>query len=263
MSIVLITGDHPRHKFFANSLINASLVKGWVCEKREEFVPVAPNDITSNQKKLFKKHFVLREKVENDFFNYTEVNRCKKMNVALENLNSESTAKFIRELEPSLVLSYGCHKLSKELIDKSKSKFWNTHGGLSPRYRGVITHFWPSYFLEPQMTGITLHETTSKIDGGDIIFQSIPEMVSGDGLHILAARSVMTFTKLLEKRLMKLDFDNLPSGVSQKSAGRIFKASDWRPEHLEVIYDKYEDKVVDLYTSGSISRTLPELISVI
>ena len=263
MSIVLITGDHPRHKFFANSLINTSLVRGWICETRESFIPVTPKDITSNQKKLFKNHFALREKIENEFFDFTEVNKCKKINVTLDKLNSEATVSFIRELEPRLVLSYGCHKLSEDLIINSKSKFWNTHGGLSPRYRGAITHFWPSYFLEPQMTGITLHETTSKIDGGDIIFQTIPEMVSGDGLHMLAARSVLTYTELLKNKLMKLDFNSLPNGVPQKTGGRIFKASDWRPEHLEVIYDKYGDKIVDLYISGAISRNLPELISVI
>jgi hypothetical protein len=32
---------------------------------------------------------------------------------------------------------------------------WNIHGGLSPWYRGAITHFWPSYMLEPQLTGMS------------------------------------------------------------------------------------------------------------
>ena len=132
MSIVLITGDHPRHNFFANSLIKTGLVKGWICETRESFIPVVPNDITSNQKKLFVNHFALRERIENEFFNLKEVYECRKMNVTLDELNSEATVRFIRELEPNLVLSYGCHKLNEGLINNSKSKFWNTHGGFPP-----------------------------------------------------------------------------------------------------------------------------------
>ena len=67
-----------------------------------------------------------------NFFDFTEVNKCKKINVTLDKLNSEATVSFIRELEPRLVLSYGCHKLSEDLIINSKSKFWNTHGGFLP-----------------------------------------------------------------------------------------------------------------------------------
>ena len=52
------------------------------------------------------------------------------------------------------------------------------------------THFWPSYFLEPQMTGMTIHDLTQDIDGGNIIHQNSVSLVKGDSLHDLACRAV-------------------------------------------------------------------------
>ena len=60
---------------------------------------------------------------------------------------------------------------------------WNIHGGLSPWYRGGVTHFWPSYLLEPEYTGMTLHELTNDIDGGGIIHQNISSLNIKDGIH--------------------------------------------------------------------------------
>ena len=47
------------------------------------------------------------------------------------------------------------------------------HGGLSPWYKGGATHFWPTYLIEPEFTGITVHETTKDLDAGAIIHQEI------------------------------------------------------------------------------------------
>ena len=33
MSIVLITGNHPRHQYFVNSLSTTGLIHGWIRER--------------------------------------------------------------------------------------------------------------------------------------------------------------------------------------------------------------------------------------
>ena len=143
------------------------------------------------------------------------------------------------------------------------SRFWNTHGGLSPEYRGVITHFWPSYFLEPQMTGITLHETTNFLDAGEIIFQTAAPMVRGDTLHRLAARNVEVFSKSLKDKLSTMELTDIPKGVKQSGYGKVFLAKDWRAEHLRLIYEVFEDRVVDAAIDGHISGRQPDLVSVL
>jgi methionyl-tRNA formyltransferase len=262
MGICLITGDHPRHKYLACKLYETGKISGWIIERREEFYPIASEELSKDLKKLFTHHFKEREHIENAIFERGHVRlNLPTLVVAKSELNSEKTCDFISKLKPRLVISYGCHKLSSRLIESAGCRFWNVHGGLSPDYRGVITHFWPSYFLEPQMTGITLHETTNFLDAGSIIFQTAAPMVWGDTLHRLAARNVEHFSVELTKKLLYLDFENIPHGLVQSRYGKVFMASDWRPEHLRIIYDIYNDAIVDALLGGHISGRNPNLIS--
>ncbi len=134
---------------------------------------------------------------------------------------------------------------------------WNIHGGLSPWYRGVTTHFWPSYQLEPQMTGMTVHETTDAIDGGAVIHQSAAKLHRGDGLHDLACRAVMALGEEMPRLVAALA--NLKPPKPQGTTGRIWRSADWRPEHLHLIYDLYDDRIVDRYLDGDFIQSEPKL----
>lgn len=263
-NICLITGDHPRHKFFAETLAATGQISSWVVESREEFIPKPTENLNSELKNLFIHHFNERDRIENMVFcSDRESISLPTHKVNLATLNDDETIKFVNQFKPKLVISYGCHKLSTRFMDNIPARFWNTHGGLSPEYRGVITHFWPSYFLEPQMTGMTLHETTNFIDGGEVIFQSAAPMVYGDSLHRLAARNVEMYSHALASKLNELDFFNLPRGQKQSGYGKVFMSKDWRPEHLHLIYNLYEDRIVDAVISGQLTGREPNLVDVL
>lgn len=264
--ICLITGNHPRHKHFANKLISTGKVCSWVIEEREEFVPQPPANITEDLKALFKHHFNERERVEKEVFGATTEAENKVEipihTVNLKDLNDDNTIQFVNQIPPKLVISYGCHKLNENFIKSVGVRFWNTHGGLSPEYRGVTTHFWPSYFLEPQMTGMTLHETTNFLDAGEIIFQTAAPMFRGDTLHRLTARNVEFFSVTLAEKIEFLNFLDLPKGKMQGGYGKVFMRKDWRPEHLRFIYETHNDAIVDKVIDGIIEGRKPKLISV-
>lgn len=265
MSVVVITGDHPRHKYLANQLAEAGILSGWIIETRKPFMPVAPAGLSDNLTRLFNLHFKRREEAEERFFGTPGVpSDLRTMTVTPETLNSQDTIGFIQDCAPKLVLSYGCHKLSDELIELSRATCWNTHGGFSPQYRGVTTHFWPSFMLEPQMTGVTLHETTVQIDGGGIIHQNAAlEMHAEDGLHDLAARTVRSYADELPGLLVNALKAPLPKGQPQKTSGKIWIGSDWRPEHLPLIYDVFEDRICAAAKSGEIVGRVPTCASVL
>lgn len=270
IKVVVITGDHPRHRFFAQQLVASGVVSGVVFEQRDNFVPTAADfDCLgdSHLEDLVNRHFALRELAETSFFggapmvtDFRAVCKVPCIHIPLDKLNSEETINFVRGCGANLVLSYGCHKLTDEFIQRVGATFWNTHGGLSPDYRGTITHFWPSYFLEPQMTGMTLHETTANLDGGGIIMQTAYEMTRGDTLHQVACRTVISYVKKLCEFLPYLDHEHLPQGVQQKGSGKLFLNSQWRPEHLRLIYDFYGDHIVDQVLDGYIQGRTPTLI---
>lgn len=263
MNICLITGDHPRHKYILNKLVETGKLTSCIIQKRELMIPDAPQNIDKNLKEIFHHHFQERDRIEDKFFgNLKDQNfNLKSLELDKKNINSLKTIKFLNEIKPDLVISYGCTKISEKILSNSNADFWNIHGGLSPYYRGVITHFWPSYFLEPQMTGMTLHQTTNAIDGGNILMQTSSKLVRGDTLHALASRNVYDFGELLKEFICKIDLLNIPKGIEQKSSGKIFLSSDWRPEHLRLIYDVHNDRIVDKVLDGELVGKIPKLIS--
>jgi methionyl-tRNA formyltransferase len=150
--------------------------------------------------------------------------------------------------------------LSNETLSKVNGEKWNIHGGLSPWYRGGATHFWPSYMLEPQMTGMTVHELTQQLDAGDIVHQCTSDLVRGDGLHQLAARSVIKIAQELPELIELIAKGKNIEKVPHKTAGKLWLGHDWRPEHLKLIYQVYDDKIVDLYLDGEFSQSEPDLV---
>lgn len=261
MSIVLMTGDHPRHAYIASQIAASGLLSGLVIEEREEHLPAAPEGLPTRIEALFVQHFDKRARVEQRFFPPAEhsLPKLPTLRVTREELNGEKTWTFLEKLSPALLLSYGVHKLSPETLAKTTGQRWNIHGGLSPWYRGCITHFWPSYLLEPQMTGMTVHTLTDKIDGGEIVHQSAAPLVRGDGLHDLACRAVMSLGEELPALLHLFRDGGIAPPKRQRSTGRIWRAADWRPAHLALIYDSYNDQIVDRYLDGDFGIKPPKL----
>ena len=260
--IVAITGDHPRHTYLVGRLASAGLLAGWVREVREAFVPDPPEGLDGATAELFRLHFRRREEAEERHFGGAAAG-VETLEVARADLNAPATVDWIAARRPRLVLSYGCHKLGRGMREAVGATFWNTHGGLSPDYRGVITHFWPSYLLEPQMTGMTLHETTDALDGGAVVHQTGAPLHRGDGLHDLAARTVKAYADALPPLLARALKRDLPEGRAQTTTGKLWHSSDWRPEHLHAVYGTWGDRIVDAALDGRIEGRMPKLVSVL
>jgi hypothetical protein len=261
--VVFVTGSHPRHAAVARRIAATGHLAGLVIEERAPHVPEPPDDLAADLAELFRHHFRMREAAEHRFFGAAArfpqdvPTHC----VTAESLNAEATRGFIGRIDPALMLSYGCHKISLETREAASGLRWNIHGGLSPWYRGVATHFWPSYLLEPQMTGMTVHELTDELDGGAIVHQSTGELVRGDGLHDLACRTVAGLVaglpELIERATVTGD---LRAAVPQRNPGRLWRAVDWAPAHLRPIYELFNDRIVDRYLDGALTGVVPSLV---
>jgi hypothetical protein len=262
--VLLIVGSHPRHRLLARRVSEIGCLAGLVIEQREAHVPEAPPGLSSATAALFRHHFAQREAAERKHFGDGEPDKSWNvpvLHVTERGLNSDETRDFIRGIDPTLMLSYGCHKIVAETRAAARGLRWNIHGGLSPWYRGVATHFWPSYLLEPQMTGMTVHELTDELDGGAIVHQCAAPLMSGDGLHDLACRAVAAISEELPSLVgLALQPERLKPPVPQRVSGRIWRTVDWSPAHLHLIYDVYQDRIVDQYLEGHLTAALPSLV---
>jgi folate-dependent phosphoribosylglycinamide formyltransferase PurN len=259
MKIVLITGSHPRHKFLARKLAETGILSLIISQKRESFVPNIPNDLDNSLGILYLRHFDNRVKSEQQFFGQSVWPNVTLFKTGKAQKNSPEVLEIIEGAKPNLLISYGCGILSDEILTAVKGEAWNIHGGLSPWYKGGITMFWPSYMLEPQMTGMTIHDLTSNLDAGDVIHQCTADLVRGDGIHDLACRAVVKAGSEIIELVRMLSSGQEIKKKKQQSNGKLWIGRDWRPEHLKMIYEVYGDRIVDHYLDGKFKKRKPDL----
>ena len=247
--ITLITGSHKRHMYLVDCFSKIFKDIVWIIERRENFIPEINKDFNTEIQNLQKLHFEKRENAEVEFFTskageLSKNSITKIIEINREDISNGKLKKILKETSSEILITYGCHKIPDDLLEVFGSYKWNIHGGLSPWYRGVTTHFWPSYMLEPEYTGMTLHELTKDIDGGNIIHQNVTDIFKKDGIHQNACRVVKSFSdvlpQLLDKNIRK---NNKFISIANKTSGRIWTLKMWSPLHLKIIYKVYEDKI--------------------
>lgn len=263
MNVIFMTGSHPRHLYIARKLYENNILSGLLIETREEFEPLPEPGLCDQDRSNFIRHFRERKIAEESAFgceNLKDVLKIPIVYVSRDELNSERTRVWLKSMDADLVLSYGIHKLDNETLDVLPKNSWNIHGGLSPWYRGNITLFWPFYFLKPNWAGMTIHQLSSKLDGGDIIHHSVPSLKLGDGIHDVACRAVK---QVADDFITIIELINNGDSIQpqrQKSSGKLFTSIDWTPQHLRLIYNTFNNDIVDRYLNGELGHKEPPLI---
>ena len=262
--VVLLCGSHPRHLFVAKELLKHNLLAGMVMEIRENFEPVPPSTLSDLDRQNFILHFNKRSESEKKFFSQIDAEDFKTkipfLEIKLEELNSDKTYDFINSLKADLMISYGVHKLDDKILTLHNGNNFNIHGGLSPWFKGNTTLFWPFYMLRPNWAGITIHRLTQKLDGGEILHQSLPELNIGDSMHDVANKAVIQATCDLIKIIQLYDSGKELICHEQKGNGKLFLSEDWTPQTLRVIYNLFNDKIVDMFLNGEITSNPPKII---
>ena len=263
MRYLIIGGDHPRHLHYINSIIESCNVVGVILETRENFLPKPPNEIEPKDRLNFIKHFENREKYELEYFGGdVKIPQCTILNVLESNLSDRNSVDFIRKIRPDIVFIFGSGMIKDPLYSVLPKLKINLHLGLSPRYRGSATLFWPFYFLEPNWAGSTFHLINEEPDAGEIIHQSVPQLVKGDTIHEVACKVVEKSAIDVKKIIDILDRNENLKLHKQIGTGRNFLTRDFIPQHLRVIYDLYNDDIVDAFLERKISPIGPKLISI-
>ena len=265
MKIIWIGGDHPRHLYYLNKINEKFPISGAIIETREgktdSRIPEVPPYLNEQDKENFVIHFENRFNAEEKYFSNVKSPTCPTLHITKDELNSDKTIEFIQSIKPEIVLTYGCHMLKEPLISKLPTNTINLHGGLSPKYRGVATMFWPFYFLEPNHVGTTFHYLTESPDAGSIIHQSIPKLEHNDKIHDVACKAIISASNDMIKLLSIYEKENGWNKIEQKTTGKNFLNSDFKPEHLRIIYNLFNDDIVKEFLSGKIKSPDPKLIT--
>lgn len=265
MKIFLISGSHPRHLHVHKEIINLGYETKALVMNREEMLPSIPKGLPRIDVKNMKYHFNSRLKKEHDvygdllikeIFRDIDYKMCSK-----DTMNTEENAEFIKQFNPNLVLVFGPTIIKDPILSILPEDSINMHLGLSPQYKGAATLFWPFYYLEPQFAGVTFHKISKNVDAGGILHQCCPSLSHNDGIHDVSAKAVLYALEDLKKIIYFKEKNSPFEYVQQKQTGKLFYASDFKPYHLRVIYNLFDNKIVNEYLDGNLSSNLPKLIN--
>lgn len=252
--IIIITGNELRHDFFRKRIAleaNITILKTY-CE-----VPLknlAQNIKEQTNNKLRQEHLATRDQTEIDFFDVF----CQKVEdksspefITKGSINSDENVNEILNLNPDLIISFGCSIIQEQLINEFKGKFINIHLGLSPYYRGSGTNFFPFVNKELQYVGVTFMYIDTGIDTGEIIHQIRPTIFLGDNLHQIGNRLIKEMTEMTIKLILnfeKLVFMN-PLLVS-KSDVKYYKKADFTEDSVINMHKNFSDGLIENYLNN-------------
>lgn len=257
--ILLITGNHPRHIFFADYIDKKYGLDSLIIENKGKLKINMPKKINKDDKKNFEKYFNERIIKENNYFGKYKFPKIKKsIKVNNKQFKNKKVINFIKNLNINYVIVFGSSIIPKIILKELPKKIYNLHLGIVQKYRGSAPLFWPFIFFEPNYVGGSIHKIIEKVDAGNIIHQYQSKLKLNDGIHDVACRCVMDGVESFVK-LIKFNETKKFREYKQKSLGKNFKVSDFKPELLRIIYDLQKNKLPKLFINKSFYSKNPKL----
>ena len=259
MRILWLGGSHPRHLYFVNAVGRRFELAGCILEVRENIISQPSASMEKIDRDNFIRHFSNRARKEEEYFEVQHFPYCPTLKVEAGDLNSEESAFFCRSIKPDVVLIFGCGLIKDPLFSALPRDTLNLHLGLSPRYRGSATLFWPFYFIEPTYAGCTFHYIVDEPDAGDIVHQVVPNLCLDDQIHDVGCKAVVSAASEVVELMRIFESKGKWKRRRQNATGKNFLTSDFIPEHLRVIYNLYDDDMVRHYLEGRLKCRSPKL----
>ena len=262
MNILLITGNHLRHRKFLEIMSKKFKISTVIMEKRENIIPDPKFIKNKKDKKNFIKHFRNRDICEKKYFKLNSKEVFSEI-VLIDNIQKNQIVikKTIKKIKPKIIFTFGVSLIPSSLLQYMPKYSINLHSGLAPYYKGAACNFWPFYFLEPNWAGMTFHLISKKLDSGNVIHHSIPKLDIEDNIHDVSCKAQLKAFKDSLKIVEKIKNKKIKEhNINQ--TGKLFLKKDFKPEHLRIIYNLYNDNMVKMFLTKKIRKTVPKVVSI-
>ncbi len=234
---VLLTGDQPQHRYVAQVLTENVPLRAIVVEEVRSSLSfrraVLRYSLAVLASKVLRRlfHMAIRdgrakEKALGMLFGGK--GRSFPQDVPLTHVRSmgcDEALRAVRALRPDVLLIYGTRIVPDRVLSLARIVSVNLHTGISPHYRGCASHVWPLVNKEFDRIGLTVHECTNRLDGGDIFATEAVPLRSGDTLHSVFGRCVVVGAQLFGRIARSFD-GPMPQKLEQDlTRGREYRAT--------------------------------------
>jgi methionyl-tRNA formyltransferase len=248
--ILIITGSELRHEFFRKYLsLSASfnVIKTY-CESETNSIRNIVADAADNLAR--RKHLAMREQTEKDFFQLFCATKKDKSNpefITKGDINLPEYIAAIVDMQPDLIVTYGCSIIKPPLIEAFKKRIINIHLGLSPWYRGSGTNFWPFVNKEPEYTGASFMYMDAGVDTGAIIHQLQATINYGDNIHQIGNRLIRDMAETCVDIISNFDQLEIMPDEQEDVTGKYYRNKDFTESAVEEMYRNFNEGLIDTY----------------
>ncbi|MBD3378842.1 MAG: hypothetical protein GF408_00045 [Candidatus Omnitrophica bacterium] len=126
-------------------------------------------------------------------------------------VNSDDLRDIVRSRQIDLVVSVAASEVfGTEILGLPPRGCINIHGGLLPKYRGMLPNFWTLYNSE-EYAWVTIHRMAEEIDEGPVLIQDRFRIGEKESFESVARRSKEMAALLLVKLLGMYEKDEVSS----------------------------------------------------
>jgi folate-dependent phosphoribosylglycinamide formyltransferase PurN len=256
IDIVILTNSQLRHQFARKAIAldgDINVLRTY-CESTDG---TTLDRVREEGDQIKLRHLESRAEAEDDFFrhfvDYTPDHSTPKQ-IPNGDINDDQYYQEIVELDPELLVAYGCSIIEDPLLSAYDGRFLNVHLGLSPYYRGTGTNFWPLVNGEPEYVGATFMHLDAGIDTGDIIHQIRARIKPDDTPHQIGNRLIADMIRPYREIITKFDeLENVEQpGIPDNE--RYYTTSDYSTEATKQLYENFNNGLVDDYLAEQKER---------
>ena len=210
-----------------------------------------------------RRHLALRRASEEEFFGSfvrTVEDQSHPMFVCRGAVNEADVADEICELEPDLLLGFGCSIVREPLLTRFRGRFLNAHLGLSPYYRGSGTNFWALVNGEPEFVGCTFMHMDVRVDAGRIIHQIRARVVAGDTPHTIGNRLISDMAETYGRIAARFDEIEDVAQPPRPETERYYRRRDFGGDAVHTLYRQFDRGLVARYLNEKEERCVAAII---
>ncbi|MBX2907362.1 MAG: hypothetical protein KF744_15055 [Taibaiella sp.] len=178
----------------------------------------------------------MRKWYNEDMRQYTTIGNaeeiCKKHNIPfcyVPFTNSDETKQAFEQADADVGLSLGNGFISKKIFSIPRYGMINIHHEILPAYQNAQSIIW-QIFNGSTETGYTIHKITSKIDGGDILYQERLPIVFRESLADTVAFNYARLFDTSAKGLVRVleNFESYFGAASPQGKGGHYTTPSYR-----------------------------------
>ncbi|MBF0341209.1 MAG: formyl transferase [Magnetococcales bacterium] len=238
LSVLILCGNAPRHRYVANQVIATGRVVGVVQEvgSRPTWgkawrLLTSPAVLYGRLVRRFRERSLRLGEREARFFFEDQPARLNWQgpHLAATHINHPEVSAMVARLQPDLIFVFGTSLIREPLLSAARVGMINLHGGLSPHYRGADCIFWALSNGEPEQAGCTLHFIDAGIDTGRLVAHVMPAVTPEDDENTLFWRGVRDAAAVMAELPARLARGER-YGVTQTEKGSLYTVKARTPE---------------------------------